>query len=118
MAIATATRSNDMSSVNKVLGSTEVDPEEEAALKKLVSKLQTDDERDHAVSQMILNERAAEVEGRFPSAKINPNTGDIIPEELRQQAVEHKEVMVQKANKPPKTVQGSAAPMVTDIDDQ
>ena len=55
MAIATATRSNDISSVNKVLSSTEVDPEEEAALKKVVSKIQTDDERDHAVSQMILD---------------------------------------------------------------
>ena len=66
MAIATATRSNDMSYVNKVLSSTEVDPEEEAALNKVVSKIQTDDERDHAVTQMILDQRAKEVEGRFP----------------------------------------------------
>ena len=118
MAIATATRSNDMTSVNNVLSSTEVDPEEEAALNKVVSKIQTDDERDHAVTQMILDQRAKEVEGRFPSAKINPETGDMIPEELRQQAVEHKDAVVQKANKPPRTVQGSTAPMVTDLDDQ
>ena len=81
MAIAQATRSNDISQVNKVLNSNEIDPQEEAALKKVASKIQTDEERDSAVSKMILDQRAKEVEGRFPSAKINPVTGDMIAEE-------------------------------------
>ena len=57
MAIAETTRGNDFSLVKQVLDSSDSDKNEEASIESIASKIQTDDEKNEAVNQMILKEK-------------------------------------------------------------
>ena len=122
MALAGATRSNDMQAVNQVLNSSETTFDEEEALKKVASRVQTDDEKDQSVNKMILDERNKVVAAEFAKEHqlINPATGDMIPEENWRKMAQEKEMKIEESKKKEQTALflGSAVPAVTDIDEQ
>ena len=114
MAIAQATRSNDHAVVNEVLESSDNDASEDANIRRVAAKIQTDEEKNQAVNDMIQKEKMEKVSNQFAEQHmvINPETADMIPEQkLSAVQVPHPKV------KKPLIYEGSTVAYVNDLDD-